>query len=290
MGLYGAALLVVAGLAATLYFCQWCAVYLFTGDSFMSLGTGVDAVLARYVLFSAVTEALGFGITRCARLADAVRTEAFLQRGRLVSTVVSLEWTAAMLLSFFHAIFYRALFQRLEGWAQFSALAALHVGLTVVFYPVRMTRWYFKLSSRVQQRVRGVPLLRLAYDPSNPAQWNTRMSLDYMVRLVSAVGASLNFVVVSAVLHYGYNRRYFAFEGAAESDAAFRAVLLYLGVACIVELLCGVLVYVPSRRLVRGGVATPFVLLLWREPRYARFAVCGLAHVTTVLFLTNVQL
>lgn len=276
------------------FFCEWSATVLFSPahgmrGRYINVRSPIVSTLLTYVAFTAAMEGMCFVAKRLARCADAIqRTEHIVGRH---AAATSLEYCAEILMGQFHATFFRALFTHLEGWEEFAIVTALHVALVSCLYPLRMTRWYFTVSSRIQKRfIRGVPVIGLLYDPSNGAQWNTRLSLDFMCRFVSAVLACTEYLCGTVFLRYGYNRRYYEFYGDGLTDREFFQLVCFLGLSLVVEVLVAVGVVCASRRMVHGGVVRPYALLLLKQWRYQVFTIAVAAHVSTDVLLAHVKL
>jgi hypothetical protein len=221
--------------------------------------------------------------------AEATVREASLRLHR-DAPAVSVEVLVEITLAHFYAVFFRALFQSLDSWAQFALMSSLHLMTLAVLYPLRMTRWYFRLTDRLQQSVKGRGVLGLLYDPSNGAQWNSRIAVDFMLRFVAANTAALAFMAVTTFLRFSYNRGRYTYFGSDLSDADFGRSMIFIALSVAVEIIGAVLMAVSTRGLVKGGITAPLIALLRRHTGYQLFIIAAGAHIITDVFLAHVKL
>jgi hypothetical protein len=203
---------------------------------------------------------------------------------------VSLELFSHIMLSMFYAIFFRALFQHLEAWTDFAAVSVMHLAMLGLLYPLRMTRVYFSHTDRFQRRYRKWPIVSILYDPSNAAQWNTRIALDFVVRFAAGLTASLAFVVMTAFLRFGYNRDRYTYFGSGLSSGSFAQGMAFVSASVGVEVLGLLVMAHVTRRLIRGGILSPFMTLVTKQRSYQYALVACGCHIITDVFLAHVKL
>jgi hypothetical protein len=306
------------------FFVQWCAMALFVNEA----GTRrpVDSV-THYAIFSSVVIGAGFVAKRLARAADALKTVAFARakfpaavvalrtggtlppsvldptlddhgegdhrtgaRGLEGARFLSMEMATHIMVCYFFAIFFRVLFQQLESWEQFTAVSVVHLAVVAAGYPLRMTRVYFRVTDALQRRCKGVPLLGFLYDPSNGAQWNTRIAVDFMVHFSTAVTATVAFLAATAFLRFSYNRGRYRFFGSQLSDEDFETGMVFVAASAAVEVASAVIMVLCTRGLVRGGIGAPMTQLMRAVPPYQWFLLFAGGHVITDVFLAHVRL
>ncbi|WP_141136093.1 hypothetical protein, partial [Klebsiella pneumoniae] len=118
---------------------------------------------------------------------------------------MSVEVGVGIFLSAFTCVYARAIFESITTWWQFSLTTLVHVMLHLCHYPVRLTAWYFDVSSYLQEHVlrRHCPSwLHWIADNSTPLQWHCRVCLDMNLRFVTLVVTSIAYLLFVPYLRY----------------------------------------------------------------------------------------
>merc|ERR1712013_470041 len=121
-----------------------------------------------------------------------------------------------------------------------GALEALHCALEVFVFPLRMSRFYFAHTERLQRTINSKggcclrPLLSLLCDESSYHIWSVRLCIDYTLTRIAAIGSAVGYLFGALWLRYGYNAYFYDVH--TVSDAQFDKTIAFTAVALGIEL------------------------------------------------------
>merc|ERR1712013_150930 len=176
--------------------------------------------LVPFLKFWGVLSVIKFVTVRCARYVDAHKCSA-----------LSLEVLLTFNVQCFYCVFYRNLFLHIGRVEHFIALEALHCALEVFVFPLRMSRFYFAHTERLQRTINSKggcclrPLLSLLCDESSYHIWSVRLCIDYTLTRIAAIGSAVGYLFGALWLRYGYNAYFYDVH--TVSDAQFDKTIAF---------------------------------------------------------------
>lgn len=226
-----------------------------------------------FVIFSLGIDFLGVFVTTLSRVADLVKWT----KGPSIELIFSIQ------MSCFYTVFNRSLFQHVGSWDTLIALLFLHLAQHFLIYPLRLTRWYFDLSSKIQEKFLCVPVLGPAlYDESPIEVWRVRLNIDMITRYVATESSTLAYILTLAFLRYGWNSNYYAFFASDLPHDDFVRTVTFLTMNVVVEVGFLAVVHVYFVDLAR-----PFARICQYNEWYFWAMIWSIAHVLTDVFLVR---
>lgn len=261
---------------AVYQFCLW-----FTGTFFSNQpgknsrgeGSSGNREIILFVVFSVVMEVFNTIVQIVSRFADLIKWR----------PGPSLEMLNSIQMSCFITTFSRSLFQHIGSWGTLIALLFIHLAQHFILYPLRLTEWYFNLSSKIQEKLLCVPLLGPAiYDESPLDVWRVRLNLDMATRYVATEASTIAYIITLVFLRYGWNSHYYAFFANDLPYDDFVRTVVFLSINVVVE--C---VFLTLTHNYFVDLARPLGRLCYYNKWYFWSMVFGVGHVLTDVSLVR---
>ena len=202
-----------------------------------------------------------------------------------VEILVELEFVA------FYFLFYRNLFFRLTTYITFILMQLLHILIDAIYYPFRMTHFYYQISCECQTIYINFlksfncyacnKLVEMIEDNSSYQQLCARVSLDYTIRYIGSIESAISFTIISLWLRYGYVNKYY--HSVDQINGKFFESVTFTLIAGFVEFCIfnafNVILIQWTRISINFQLS--FKHLINNNNKYWIIFVCGLTHITT---------